>query len=294
MEFMKVKTETIKDYNERINMVLLYINNHLEDKLTLEALSSVSNFSTFHFHRIMRAHLGESIGAYILRIRLNTAAQLLRFSNEPVQDIAFKVGYDTPSSFNKAFRKRFDISPLEFRSKQAELQPDLNITQLSFQTMEKFKLKPKIVELKEKKVIFIQSIGKYGDNKTSDTWNKLMDYIKKNKLFGWRMEFFGISHDDPNITETDKCRYDACVTVSKEIKPDGEIGFKLIDGGKYAVFRYKGPYTDFGKVYETIFRQWLPQSDYELRNIPSLEKYLNDPKKTKPEKLITEIYIPVN
>ncbi|GAI19095.1 unnamed protein product, partial [marine sediment metagenome] len=203
-----------------------FINNNLEEKLTLETLSSISNFSPFHFHRIMRAHLGESIGEYILRIRLNTAAQLLRFSNETVQDISIKVGYETPSSLNKAFKKRFDLSPLEFRSKQAQLQPDINIIKLDLQTMEKFKLNPKIAELKDKKVIFIQSIGKYGDNKTADTWNKLMDYVKKNKLFSWRVELFGISHDDPNITETDKCRYDACVTVSKEIKPEGEIGFK--------------------------------------------------------------------
>ena len=290
---MKGKAETIKDYHERINMVLLFINNNLEEKLTLETLSSISNFSPFHFHRIMRAHLGESIGEYILRIRLNTAAQLLRFSNETVQDISFKVGYETPSSLNKAFKKRFDLSPLEFRSKQAQLQPDINIIKLDLQTMEKFKLNPKIAELKENKVIFIQSIGDYGDNKTAETWNKLMDYVKKNKLFSWRMELFGISHDDPNITETDKCRYDACVTVSKEIKPEGEIGFKIIEGGKYAIFRYKGPYTGFGHVYDAIFRQWLPQSSYELRNIPALEKYLNDPKKTRPEKLVTEIYIPI-
>ena len=59
---MKGKAETIKDYHERINQVLLFINNNLEEKLTLETLSSISNFSPFHFHRIMRAHLGESIG----------------------------------------------------------------------------------------------------------------------------------------------------------------------------------------------------------------------------------------
>lgn len=64
---MRRKTETIKDYHERINQVLLFINNNLEEKLTLETLSSISNFSPFHFHRIMRAHLGESIGEYVIQ-----------------------------------------------------------------------------------------------------------------------------------------------------------------------------------------------------------------------------------
>ena len=109
--------ETITDYHERINKVLIYIDNHLGEKLDLEALASVSNFSAFHFHRIMRAYLHESIGSYIIRLRLETAASLLQFTDLPINEIAFKIGYETPSSFTKAFRKKFNISPSEFRNR---------------------------------------------------------------------------------------------------------------------------------------------------------------------------------
>ncbi len=106
---MNNKTITVKDYQERINRVLIYINNHIEDKLDLECLANISNFSPFHFHRIMRAHLNEPIGSYISRIRLETAARLLKFSNQNINEIAYKIGYDTPSSLTKAFKKRFNF-----------------------------------------------------------------------------------------------------------------------------------------------------------------------------------------
>jgi len=289
---MKGKEETIKDYQERINKVLHYVNNNLDEKLDLKRLADISNFSTFHFHRIMRAHLNESLGAYIVRIRLDTAARLIKFTGEPLNEIAYKVGYDTPSSFSKAFKKRFNFSPLDFRNENHDLK--LNGAYIDPENLKyTMKLKPKIVTLSGKQVVYIQTIGKYGDPATGEAWDKIWKFVKENKLFSWRMESIGICHDDPDITEPEKCRYDACITVKKEIKPEGEVGFKKIPGGKYAVFKFKGPYDQFNSVYKTIYREWLPGSGFELRNVPGFEKYLNNPNNTKPEKLLTEIYIPI-
>ena len=68
----------------------------------------------------------------------------------------------------------------------------------------------------------------------------------------------------------------------------------VISGGKYAVFSHKGPYTNLSDTYNAIFMEWLPDSGNELRNLPSFEIYLNrDPRRTKPENLKTEIYIPI-
>ena len=113
---MKHKSDTLKDYHQRINKVILYINNHLSEDLNLNQLASYSNFSVYHFHRIMRAYLGEPIGNYILRLRLETAARLLMFTQEQIADIAWKTGYETPSAFTNAFKNRFGLSPVEFRN----------------------------------------------------------------------------------------------------------------------------------------------------------------------------------
>lgn len=63
--------------------------------------------------------------------------------------------------------------------------------------------------------------------------------------------------------------------------------------GKYAVFRYQGPYENLRAVYDTIYAKWIPEKGYKLGDTPGFEKYLNHPDHTEPENLITEIYIPV-
>ncbi len=259
---MTGKPQTRKDYYERINKVLVYINNHLSETMELDHLASVSSYSAFHFHRIMRAYLGESIGSYIIRLRLDSAAQLLRYSPLPVNEIAMKVGYNMPSSFNKAFKKSFGVAPNEFRDdNHSQFRADG--TFLNLKNMETTVLKPKIKTLKEKRVIYARAMGAY-DKSAEEAWKKVCDYAGKNRLFGFGTEFIGISYDDPNITETEKLRYEACLTVGKEVKPDGEIGVNSIPGGKYAIFTVKGPYVKLSPAYDYIFGKWVADQQVKL------------------------------
>jgi AraC family transcriptional regulator len=276
-------------YHERINKVLVYINNNLGEKMDLEKLASMAHFSPFHFHKIMRAYLRESIGSYIIRVRMETAANLLIYSGETITDIAYKIGYDTPAAFTKAFQKRFGTSPSDYRQNKGSLKMEkFQLSNLNFQVMI---LKPKIREIKPIPVIYVHAIGDY--NNVGPAWEKLSKFMKEQKLFSFGTDFIGVSYDDPNVTETEKLRYDACASVKKEIKPEGEVGYKELEGGLYAIFRHKGPYKNFSQTYDEIYLNWLPDSGYELRDAPSLEFYLNSPGRTKPENLKTDVYIPV-
>ncbi len=97
----------------------------------------------------------------------------------------------------------------------------------------------------------------------------------------------------PNFKYESKFRYDACVTVDRDVKPEGEVSLKTIAGGKYAIFMHQGPYELFQKTYDQIFKDWLPQSGEVLREKPCFEMYLNSPDQTKPEDLRTEIWLPI-
>ena len=157
-----------------------------------------------------------------------------------------------------------------------------------------FKLKaPKIIELKDKTAIYIRLTGAYDELDFPGTYTKLWGFIKEQKLYSAGIEVICIYYDDPKVTESSKLRTDVCLVVQKPAKPEGEVDVKVVPGGKYAVFSYQGPYNKLGMVYDTIFAEWLPTCGYELRNIPPYEKYCNDPARTEPEKLKTEIYIPV-
>ncbi len=275
---------------KRINVVLTYIDQNLAEKLDLETLSSVSHFSPYHFHRIMRAYLKEPLGSYIIRIRLENAATLLIYTDLPLSEIAFKIGYDTPSSFTKAFKNRFGISPKSYRESNDTIMIERSHC-LSNQKLEKMKITPEIKTIEPRKVIYVQAIGDY--NNVGPSWEKLCSWAGRKGLFGKSNEFIGVSHDDPNITETEKLRYDACLTINQDIKPEGEIGVKTIEGGKYAVFIHKGPYRNLHLTYDQIYKDWLAESKSQVKDLPCFEKYLNDPERTRAEELLTEIYIPI-
>ena len=285
---MEIKTSTREEYLKRVNVVVDYINNHLDEELDLQKLAEMSNLSTYHFHRIMKAFLGETLGAYIIRVRLETAVRLLRYTDLPVEQIAYSVGYEMPSSLSKSFKQFYDITPLEYRNnknfvimKPVQLNPDLNLKS------------PKVIDIETKKAIYIRLTGAYSELDFCGAWGKLWAYVKENKLFSAGIEHISIYHDDPKVTTSEKLRTDVCLVLPKPAEPKGEIGVKEIAGGKYAVFLYQGPYTNLGIVYDTIFAQWLPDSGYELRNAPLYEKYINDPSRTEEAKLKTEIYIPL-
>ncbi len=107
-------TATQRDYRERIIRVLVHIQQHLDEELTLAELADIACFSAFHFHRVFRGMVGEPLGEHIRRIRLERAASRLRFGQQPVLQIALDAGYETHESFTRAFRVLFGKSPSEF------------------------------------------------------------------------------------------------------------------------------------------------------------------------------------
>jgi AraC family transcriptional regulator len=112
-------------------------------------------------------------------------------------------------------------------------------------------------------------------------------------LLGPDMKLIGIVHDDPDVTPPDKVRYDAAVVVTRPVQPEGEFGVMKLAAGAFAVVQHKGPYETLGTTYQSIYGGWLPRSGYRLRDVPAFEQYLNSPRDTKPEDLLTLIHVPV-
>lgn len=306
---MQQKLSTREEYSKRINTVIEYINSHLDEKILLDTLADISNFSPYHFHRITHAVLGEPIGMFITRMRVETAARLLRYSDIPIRDIAYNVGYDVPSSLSKAFKAFYGISPNDYRNnKTYSIMKPIKINN-------DLKLEQRVVDFKSKQVIYIRMKGKYSDNDYCGAWQKLWNYISETGLFSKQMAdickdtpksqilnrtskelgicHICIYHDDPKVTECDKQRADVCLSIDVKVEPKGEIKVKEIEGGKYVVFLYKGPYSNLESVYDTIYGKYIFEMKHELASRPGFEVYLNDPECTKPEDLETEIYVPI-
>ena len=283
-----MKNITYNDYVQRINKVVAYINNHLDETLDLKTLANEAALSDFHFHRIFKALKGEAIGGYITRLRLEATARLLRYTALTIEEIAFNIGYETPASLSKAFKKQYGISPTEYRTnkdtyimKKEIINPDLALKA------------PKIVTLEPKNLIYVALTGAYGSLDYGKAYEQLWAVIKAQKLFTKGIESICISYDDPKITEGSLQRSDVCLAIHKSATPQEEVSCKTLAGGKYAVFFYQGSYENLSQVYDTAVR-WVIDHQYTLREEPFFEKYLNDARRTPKEKLKTETYIPIN
>ena len=283
-----MKNITYNDYVQRINKVVAYINNHLDETLDLKTLANEAALSDFHFHRIFKALKGEAIGGYITRLRLEATARLLRYTALTIEEIAFNIGYETPASLSKAFKKQYGISPTKYRTnkntyimKKEIINPNLALKA------------PKIVTLEPKNLIYVALTGAYGSLDYGKAYEQLWAVIKAQKLFTKGIESICISYDDPKITEGSLQRSDVCLAIHKSATPQEEVSCKTLAGGKYAVFFYQGSYENLSQVYDTAVR-WVIDHQYTLREEPFFEKYLNDARRTPKEKLKTEIYIPIN
>ena len=278
----------MNNYQQSIDKVITYIDAHLNETPELDKLAKIANLSKFHFHRIMKAFLNETLGSYINRIRLETAVKLLRYSAQPINEIAYRVGYNTPSAFTKGFKKMFGVSPTYIRKNKNLImdRPNTNVEN-DFQLVETVK------NINDIQVVFQQSKGKIGDSTTKANWDALFAAAQKHQIINRESKFYGINWDDPEITPNEKVRYDACISIPNNALVENDFSCKTIFGGKYLCFLYKGDYQNLGLVYNHIFREWIIKMDYDLREEPIFEQYINNKELTPKEDLLTEIFIPI-
>lgn len=74
---MYSKEQSRKEYLYRLNRVIDYLDENIDEALYLDSIAELAHFSPFHFHRIFRAFTGETLNTYLKRIRLQKAGSLM-------------------------------------------------------------------------------------------------------------------------------------------------------------------------------------------------------------------------
>lgn len=108
-----------EEYVKRILKVMIYIEENIDEAFTLESLAKIACYSPFHFHRVFQAIVGETVHGYVKRLRMQTAAGKLRYTGQPVTEIALDANFETPSAFTRAFKQFMGSSPRNYRSLNA-------------------------------------------------------------------------------------------------------------------------------------------------------------------------------
>ena len=298
-----MRASTRSDYLDRVRRVLRHVQEHLDEELSPDDLAQVAHFSRFHFHRVFRGIVGESIGEHLRRLRLERASGELRRTDRSVLDIALDAGYEAHEAFTRAFRGHFGVAPSEYRaapepivfphslcgvhygadeavSRFVPLQEDSHMIDVKFEMLPPRRL------LARPHAGDYQGIGA--------AFELLYGFAFSQGLIGPDSVSLGIYYDDPDATPVEKLRSHACLTVPASFGSAPE-GYELLEleGGEHAIGIHRGPYEGLHQSYRWLFGQWLPSSGREPANRAVHEIYVNDPRTTAPADLITHICVPL-
>ncbi len=276
-------TNSPNGYAERIQRVVDYLAEHLDDSLTLEAIARVAYFSPYHFHRIYRGLRGETVNDTVRRLRLQRSAIDLLDRDLGIDRVATRAGYSSQAAFTRAFRAEYGEPPARYRGARriVELDQATNPTLYRVES----------IELPKLRVAAIQQRGDY--RLTSKAFERLITVTATSGLFRPSTRTIGIYHDDPVSVAQDELRSTACVTVPDEWLPSGELVEAHVEGGRYARIVHTGPYAELKTAYDWLYQTWLPSSGEEPRNLPCLEEYLNDPRHVAAKDLETAVLMPI-
>lgn len=287
-----------RDHARRMNRVINFIDAHLADSLDLEELAAVANFSSFHFHRVFAAWMGETLGDYIRRRRLEKAAfRLSCGERETILHTALACGFGSGEAFARAFKLKFGYTPSAWREKGGQRgmpgpcppsQAYSNLDQdrrkpghtegggwphheFLQQPEESESMKVSIVTLPAVRVAYHRRMGVYGSGVSRFWSDTVLPWMQSNGLADAKC--YGVAYDDPTLTPPGKCRYDACVELPLDHSTIGRADVMDLPGGRYALAQFKGEPLSIGDAWTRLLRDWLPSSGFQCDDRPSFEMF---------------------
>ncbi|GAA3631595.1 AraC family transcriptional regulator [Flavivirga jejuensis] len=302
------KNDTEKDYISRINLVLKHIDNNLDSELSLGLLSRLALYSPFHFHRIFKAIIGETLNSYIIRKRIEKAASvLIHKKNISITELSLQYGFSSNASFTRAFKNFYGLSPSEFRkenpSKFSKISNSESKNSQENLIFEKYicninnhlnwiKINANI-EIKEISELKFASITHFGENDVESVFDRLIKWANSKDLMkNPETKMARVFHDSFKITTPDKVRMSICVLTNKPFTPEGEIDAITIKKSKCIVGRFEISPNDFEKSWSSLF-VWMNDQGYKKAEKNPFEIYHNDFREHHENKCIVDLHIPI-
>lgn len=275
------------NYEARLNRVLLYIFEHLDEELSLDALAEIACMSRYHWHRIFKAMTGDTLASIVRRQRLYKASSLLLQGTAPVREIAEQVGFRNLTSFSRAFKKEHGVSPADFREQGVEASGSFSMNH------GKPDLYPvTIQEFNKFSAAGVRHIGPY--QQIGKAFKSLGSLLMANSLLSDVEKLFVIYHDAPDSKPASEFQSHVAVSIKESfLKTFDSLDYFEVSGGKYAVLEHTGPYPTLKDAYEWLYGTWLPLSGEEPRDQPPIEIYVNDPRVVPARDLRTDIRLPL-
>lgn len=279
------------DYRKRLEIVIDYIGHYLDGDLSLESLSKVACFSKHHFHRLFTALTGLSLHQYIRWLRLKRAChQLLIVKDRAIIEIAVQAGFDSHEAFTRVFKKQFGQTPSEIR--RSGVSPTWGMERpYVLPTKSEQEMNVEIREMKSMRLAVIEHVG--DPAKVPESVTRLIEWAKDQSidLKPKAGEAFGLAYDDPKTTPKDTFRFGLALKVPENYRLDNKVNEQRFPEGRYAVATHYGSHDNLAETVYGLYREWLPQSEEELGDLPCIFSYQNFEHEVAETELVTECWL---
>ncbi|SMC49517.1 helix-turn-helix domain-containing protein [Sporomusa malonica] len=288
------------DLKEIITVCIHYIEDNLHKKITLDDIATFCGMSKYHLHRMFKSLTGEPLMEYVQSRKLSSSIFDLKDTNKRIIDIAMDYGFDYEQSYIRAFRKKFEFTPLKVRSEPMSLviQEKLNLDDIMsvnnsviYKPSFIFKQKFSLVGVKHK------IMSKSGD-KVANSYGRNFFYNQKQRIVNTidPQEYFGYT----DWSENDN----GCIYYMPSLQvhdlthiPEGMEGIS-IPAHKYVVFRFVGFFRpddingrQVGRLLVHMYSKWIFKSGYRFADTFRFE-YI-DTKLSKDDYCELDIYQPI-
>ncbi len=273
----------------QIKEVVRYLELHCCEPVNLEKAAQIANLSPFHFHRVFKAIVGETVAEFIRRMRHEKAAQNLMFQDKSVTTVAFEFGFSSSQAMARSFKTYLGVTPSQIKECQTvesysalmrnskigsilrknryELPDGLSYSE--FKLNQSGKVEMKTENHPQRTIAYVRVVGPYGEN-YEPAVQKLYLWAGAKGVTG---ECLFIYRDNPDITPADKCRTDIALVVPDDIEPSSGIEVTTVPAGAYAVLRKTvEEKQQYGQFWNQLIEETLAQG-IELDERPCFELY---------------------
>lgn len=274
------------EWIQSINRAIEYMEEHLTEDIHCEEVAGHVHISLFHFQRTFNLLTGMTVGEYIRNRRLSLAGEELTKGGVKVIDAAYKYGYDSPESFTKAFTRFHGVTPRQVKKGKALKSFNKLVIKISLEGG--FSLDYRIEKKDEMRLLVYSGMFTEENSKKGIPafWDEYFSKELDKKVPG----NFGVCAQEKEGAS----EFLYGIGCNAELVNGVPEGFRVITIPAYtwAIFKCTGAMPEaIQKMWDCIYREWLPGADYELIQDYDIERYL--PGDMSSKEYISEIWIPV-
>jgi AraC family transcriptional regulator len=276
------------DYVDRVNRAVDYVTRNLDQPLPLEKVAKAACFSSYHFHRIFRALMGETLAAFVKRVRLERSVYLLSHRNgASLTEIALACGFASSSDFSRSFRGQYGVAPSRFDVETFRLSGRKALEVSSAPPGERHRLRRlpagknpdgfavNLRKIPARRIAYIRVHRPYEGDHVVQAVKRLLTWAEARGLADG--QWLGYQWEDPEIVPLEKCRYDVGLEVPDSVRGDGEVSINTFPPCLIAEIDIAGSIEVELRALDWLYRTWLPSSGYAPAHQPGFEAWNGRP-----------------